>query len=117
MSELTKLTLTEARDGLAAGDFTAVELADALTPSIIAGVLQRARLFAHKAAIALYHAAKAFAREIGLLAERIASHARTGDIGMLVPRLADAGGLQLKPVFDPEAVRSQAGLSELLVTE
>ena len=29
MSELTKLTLTEARDGLAAGDFTAVELADA----------------------------------------------------------------------------------------
>ena len=34
MSELTKLTLTEARDGLAAGDFTAVELADAFLAAI-----------------------------------------------------------------------------------
>jgi len=34
MSELTKLTLTEARDGLAAGEFTAVELADAFLAAI-----------------------------------------------------------------------------------
>jgi aspartyl-tRNA(Asn)/glutamyl-tRNA(Gln) amidotransferase subunit A len=37
MTELTRLTLTEARDGLAAGAFTATELADAFLAAIEAG--------------------------------------------------------------------------------
>jgi hypothetical protein len=92
-----------------------VTLEDALTPSLIAGVFGRAHLFARQAAIVLHHAAKAFGREVDLLANRIASHSKTGDIGMIVPRLAEASGLQLKSVFDPKVYLADALLDGVLV--
>lgn len=92
-----------------------VTLEDCLTPSIIAGVFHRARLFARRGTVELSHAAKAFANEVDLMANKVAAHARNGgEIGMLVPRLADASGLSLAPAFDPQAVMSQAAVDAAL---
>lgn len=97
------------------GSLCEVTIEDCLTPSLIAGVFHRARLFSRRRPVELEHAARAFAAEVGLMANKIAAHSRQGgEIGMLVPRLADASGLSLTPVFDAQAVTAQAAVDGAL---
>ncbi len=86
-----------------------VTLADCLTPSMVSEVLNRARLLADPEPIALTHVREAYVQEFQQLAQRIAAHAHSGDIHMIVPRLSAAGhDLQLRPAFEP-ALEVEAG--------
>lgn len=95
-----------------------VRLADCLTPAMVAGILSRACLNVPPQEMEIHDVADACAAQLSVLARRIAGHAETGDLGMIVPDLADldrAEGLELEPVFEAEnALLDDASLTEVI---
>ncbi len=92
-----------------------VKLDQCLTPAMISGILNRARLEARGEEIQVGHVAKACANQLDLLANRIASHAGGGDLGMIVPELADMGKIQLDAVFANEnSMEDDAALTDVI---